>query len=697
MLPLLLTLLLLPLLAPHAHALQPPPPAPQQPPPPPPPQTVHADVVVYGSTVCGVTAAVAAAQGGASVVLLVNSTQLGGMTSGGLGGRDGGGSLIGRGSLANRIWGGLGQNFQPHAAEAAVQALLDSAPQGKVAVFRHTGWLQSVRTTGSAPRTIASLTTQSGLTASGRTFVDCSYEGDLLRLSGTRYAVGRESQREYGEPLAGVDGLTHPTLGHDQTASMFAADVSPYVDASNTTLLPGIVGVQPYDDSQAGEADDWVMSMCFRMCLTNAPANAVAIARPAGYSNLTMELLRRQIISDAKRGFNVTLQNQFLIREVGDSKIDLNSGAFSKSPFSTDLPFLQHDWPLGNASARAEIFAGHVWWTRALLWFYAHDAVMLRLFPAFAAEIGSYGLCADEFKETDNWPPQLYVRESVRLKGPVVLTQQDVAGTAAKEGLAGRGRWNSSVGLSSWGVDIHAEKRVVLQYPNGTVRITNAGGHDTMRDHEPANPVALVQVPFEALTPQRNDTANLLVPVCASFSHVAFSTYRLEPQYAVFGQSAGTAAAMAALGCGGVVHDVAVPALQAALVAAGQIITHGAAPPPAGPSRFACSKAFGRCIGEQSGGTFPTDTCGATCTPLAADEWLANDCCGIWKHEGADLVAQKQTYLKKSTANSADLPSAERLAVAVGGRCALVGTGDAGGYRLCRFGAGGDGEGGGEK
>ena len=39
-------------------------------------------------------------------------------------------------------------------------------------------------------------------------------------------------------------------------------------------------------------------------------------------------------------------------------------------------------------------------------------------------------------------------------------------------------------------------------------------------------PTALVEVPYEALTPRRNDTANLLVPLCASFSHVAFSTFR---------------------------------------------------------------------------------------------------------------------------------------------------------------------------
>ena len=72
------------------------------------------------------------------------------------------------------------------------------------------------------------------------------------------------------------------------------------------------------------------------------------------------------------------------------------------------------------------------------------------------------GLCADEFNETGHWPPQLYVRESARMVSSVVLTQQDVNGAAAARGDGGLGRWNTSVGLSSWGVDIHAQRRVVI-------------------------------------------------------------------------------------------------------------------------------------------------------------------------------------------------------------------------------------------
>jgi hypothetical protein len=134
------------------------------------------------------------------------------------------------------------------------------------------------------------------------------------------------------------------------------------------------------------------------------------------------------------------------------------------------------------------------------------------------------------------------------------------------------------VGLSSWGIDVHATKRVVVR-SGGHERITNAGGHDTMKCKDATCPhlrTALIEVPYEALTPRRNDTANLLVPVCASFSHIGFSTFRLEPQYAVFGQSAGVAAAIA-LAKDVAVQDVPVPELQAELLKAKQRIHVGKA------------------------------------------------------------------------------------------------------------------------
>ena len=80
-------------------------------------------------------------------------------------------------------------------------------------------------------------------------------------------------------------------------------------------------------------------------------------------------------------------------------------------------------------------------------------------------------------------------------------------------------------------------------------------------------------IPYDTLLPARAQLANALAAVPVSASHVAYTSLRMEPTWMIMGHAAGTAAAMAAAQCAGNVHNVNVTALQAVLVAAGQLIT----------------------------------------------------------------------------------------------------------------------------
>ena len=87
-------------------------------------------------------------------------------------------------------------------------------------------------------------------------------------------------------------------------------------------------------------------------------------------------------------------------------------------------------------------------------------------------------------------------------------------------------------------------------------------------------------IPYRAITPKAGECSNLLVPVCASASHVAFCTIRLEPTWMHLGEAAGIAAAMAAKS-GKSVQAVDVKSLQARLLELGIPLEH-----PEGPMAY---------------------------------------------------------------------------------------------------------------
>ena len=185
-------------------------------------------------------------------------------------------------------------------------------------------------------------------------------------------------------------------------------------------------------------------------------------------------------------------------------------------------------------------------------WFLQHDE---SLPAALRQEALSWGLAADEFTETDGWPPQLYVREARRMRGAYVFTQMDRQFNLTKP---------DSIGLFSYNIDSHNAQRYAAP-AGGALHVLNEGDFELY-----GGPPG--QIPYRVITPQRSEATNVLAPVPLSATHMGYGTLRLEPQYMIIGQSAGVAVAQALRSGAQAVQDVDIATLQARLRELGQLI-----------------------------------------------------------------------------------------------------------------------------
>ena len=493
------------------------------------------DVVVYGATAGGVVAAVAAAREGLRVAILEPGQRLGGMTSGGLGRTDHGvKATIGGYSLEfyKRVGKKYGEDitwyFEPHVAELVMREMADEAQV--VVLYDH-----RLREDGGVKRKkgrITEIVCENGEVFSAKIFMDATYEGDLMVFAKTTYTVGREGTAQYGETLAGV----RPKDRNHQ----FDFPISAHRDGPKTALLPEI---QSEPSGTIGAPDKNVQAYNFRMCLTQNPNNRIPIPRPRAYNPDRFSLLARYIDGLAKQLTRpVVLSDIFIVSKLPNGKTDFNN----RRAFSSDYIGGSWAYPDANYAARAAIWQAHIDYTAGLFYFLAHDD---RVPKALRAEAASWGLAADEFAATNHWPSQLYVREARRMVGDFVMTQRDIQDQLTKPDAIGMGSYNS---------DSHNVQRFAQS--DGTVQ--NEGNMEV--------PVKPYQIPYRVLLPKKKQATNLLVPVCVSSSHVAYSTLRMEPVYMIMGHAAGVAAKLA-IDKGVAVQDIDTKALAERLANQGVV------------------------------------------------------------------------------------------------------------------------------
>ena len=520
------------------------------------------DVVIYGGTSAAISSAVQVKRMGKTVVVVSPSKHLGGLSSSGLGWTDSG-KKEAIGGIArefyHRVWrhyqgqdawvwqkkdeyGNRGQGspaidgarrtmwiFEPKVAEMVFESWVK---ENEILVIRDE-WLDRENGVETENGKIISITTLSGNKYSGKMFIDCTYEGDLLASAGVSYFVGREANSVYGETLSGVQ--TKNAKKHQ-----FSGMVDPFVKAGNPSsgLLAKISDQGPGEE---GSGDSKMQAYNFRVCLTQVEDNRVPFPKPEGYDPSQYELLLRTLQMGSRHVFGK-------FDPIPNSKTDTNN----HGPFSTDNIGMNYDYPDGTYEQRKVIVAEHEQYQKGYFYFLSNDP---RVPEDVRERMNRWGLAKDEFKDNGNWPHQIYVREARRMVGSFVMTElhlRDLKETP------------HSVGMGSYNMDSHNVQRYVAKDEKGRAYVLNEGDIQV-------NPGGPYQISYDSLVPKKRECTNLLVPVCISSSHIAFGSIRMEPVFMILGQSAATAAVLCMesdLDVQSLPYDV----LQTRLLADGQVL-----------------------------------------------------------------------------------------------------------------------------
>jgi FAD-dependent oxidoreductase family protein len=480
-----------------------------------------------------------AARQGLHVILLEPGAHLGGMVTGGLSATDLGHFTI-IGGYARDFYMQAAAHYgvhdldkadnwrsEPHVGEEIFRKMLTDAG----VTVRYHEKLREHAAVESSGATIRSITTEDGKKWSAKIFADCSYEGDLMAQAGITYTWGRESAAQYDEDLAGVRANT--------PAHQFRWRISAFDEQHH--LLPEIL---PGPLAPPGSADKDVQSYNLRLILTRDPANSLPFTKPDRYDPARFALLARYLSEfEARMGHAPTLGDITNPVPIPNQKADFNNNG----PFSTD--FIGHSWnyPNGSYAEKTAIWKETLLYTQSFFYFISHDPSVRQ---SLRDETNSWGLSKDEFLDTDHWPNQLYIREGRRMIGEYVMRQDDLQRNRTK---------SDSIGMGSYNSDSHNVERVAM--PDGSVQ--NEGDVQV--------PVQPYEIEYRIITPKRAEATNLLVPVCFSASHVAYSSLRMEPQYMIIGQAAGVAAWLA-IRDRKPVQDISIDALQKNLRAHGAIL-----------------------------------------------------------------------------------------------------------------------------
>ena len=606
------------------------------------------DVVVYGSSPAGIAAATAAGELGLRTAIFEPLAMIGGMgAAGNLALHDGGFNAISGLALNFTRLNGAYYNTtspvqQPESfvSNASFYKMLARAGVTHVKLDCRVTAAATVETgaVGATGSKIGSMTVIcEKLAVTATVFIDASYDGDLMVAAGNiPYTAGRESVAQVS-PSASV-GVTL-TLG----SSHFPPDsprsfISPRMacrsqDTPSLMARLPVAWLRQYNESLAGaripgtnkdrgpraidamgpdgktlikyvqdvstlpapgEADDALMAFQHRLCVAGKESGyMVPWPKPKGYDPTDFLLMQRCVdagyqgvmagmppgqIKDGGAMHAATGKTKY----VSCCGIDVCAG---------DQPNLNRGWANASWDRRQEIIADHVYFEMGAYYFLAHNVTG----PNSASvkhRFSSYGLCADEFQEFQNIPPQLYVRISNRMVGDYVMTQNNIATPMLKPDSIAVGDWwfdehmtgkygmppnetggagrSGSIGSSGWTVQLEGNFDPHMPDVFGPSK-TNGDFYD---------------VPFKIMLPPRGVGGNLLVPVALSASAVAYTSTRIESMFMAVGSAAGVAAKQLVDGSVETVQDVNVTEVQTILMSRFHQQIHVTSQPASRPANY---------------------------------------------------------------------------------------------------------------
>ncbi len=494
------------------------------------------DVLIYGATPAGIAAALAAADGGQNVWLVEPTARIGGLTTNGLSHSDFhsfealAGPFL---RFSQRVWQHYRDTYGEDSeqvrdswrgthGEPSVNLLIFEkmlAEQPRITVLKEHRLIDAAVEDGTITTARFSLPDKSTITAKVRLFIDASYEGDLLAAVDVPYRVGREAKSEYGESLA------------------------------------------------PETADDELQGYNFRLCMTQVPENRVPIPVPENYDREDYADLVPLVEADKFKSAFGYPGRPFVLKAhlpiLPNGKHDIND--VSKGLARLSLPGHNREFPDGDLVTRRRITQQHLDWQLGLMHFVQTDSALPK---AFREEALTWGLCRDEFVDTNHIPPQIYVREARRMVGMHVYTEADTE-YAPNDARA----------------RLHADSIALGEYSHNC-HGTSHGGPMIGGKHtgEFYKGVAPYQIPYGVIVPKK--MRNLLVPVACSSSHVGFCALRLEPIWMSLGEAAGLAAD-SALDENVRVQEVNVSKLQRTIWSRGGATIHLSDVPPDHPDSTA--------------------------------------------------------------------------------------------------------------